>query len=137
MDRKRVEYLVQKVKSALAEIEKSENVVINLGNIKYSAVEFNSSIKLTDKSDPQLLDKSNKSKSSRYGFAQNIVGYKFVGNSGKEFTITEFKTRNTKYPIIGVDSQGKSYKFEKDFVMKCIGGNKALNRDKNLSDLLD
>ena len=34
--------------------------------------------------------------------------------NGKTYLLTGFKPRNTKYPIVGIDATGKSYKFRED-----------------------
>ena len=62
-----------------------------------------------DESTVVAVDSVNTSMSQSYGFVGNIIGKTFVSN-GKTHTITEFKTRNRKYPIITKADNGRGYK---------------------------
>ena len=51
---------------------------------------------------------------------------------------TGFKTQNRKYPILAERvSDGTSFKFPASHILKYLGGNKLINREANLKNLLD
>jgi hypothetical protein len=81
------------------------------------------------------IERYNELLSKRYGFTQNIIGMNFNHPSIGEVTISEFKTNNRKYPIIG-KSKSNLFKFTPDQIKKYLGGDKLINRNKNLEKLL-
>ena len=60
---------------------------------------------------------------------------KFDGMNGI-YEIIDIQTRNRKYPVIAKSSDGKKYKYSVDHIKKLIGGDKIINRNKNLDKLL-
>ena len=132
----KINNIQRKIQEAIANIAKEENVTINFESIRYNASHYTSRMKVTTNEKTPEVKKINKSVSSRYGFKQDIVGMEFE-SGGKIHKIIDIKTRNRKYPIITECNDGKSYKFGSDRVKSLIGGNKVVNRNANLSELLD
>jgi hypothetical protein len=63
-------------------------------------------------------------------FTSNLTTGKFV--------VTGFKTQNRKYPILAERvSDGQSFKFPASHILNYLGGNKLINREANLKNLLD
>lgn len=104
-----------KIKLAIAKIEKEENVEISFGTRNYDSSKYTTkmTVKTTakDTKTVKAVSDVNTQLSANYGFSENIVGKSFVSN-GNTYTITEFKTRNRKYPIIATSTaNGRNYKF--------------------------
>ena len=59
----------------------------------------------------------------------------FHGTNGV-YEITDIKTKNRKYPVIAISTNGNSYKFSVDHIKRLIGGDKIINRNANLDKLL-
>jgi len=124
----------EKIKAAIAKIEKEESVSIGFSSIKYNSAYYSTTMKV------QTLEKSEKvfsvyeSICKQLGFTQNIIGMKFAGNSG-EMTIIDIKTKNRKYPVIAEGKTG-TFKYSVDHVKRLIGGDKIINRNANLDKLL-
>ena len=124
----------EKIKAAIAKIEKEESVSIGFSSIKYNSAYYSTTMKV------QTLVKSEKVLSvyesicKQLGFTQNIIGMKFTGNSG-EMTIIDIKTKNRKYPVIAEGKTG-TFKYSVDHVKRLIGGDKIINRNANLDKLL-
>jgi|AntRauTorcE11897_2_1112592.scaffolds.fasta_scaffold01266_4 hypothetical protein len=104
----------RQIKSAIRKIEQENSVQISFGTARYNDIDYKSTmtVKTTEKSAKtiKVTNSENTSLSKLFGFDKNIVGETFRSN-GKEFKITEFKTRNRKYPIIATTLDGRGYKF--------------------------
>lgn len=109
----KIDKIQREIRLAVAKIERENNVKISFGAQRYTQTEYGTrmTVKTTEKSKATVKAKSseNLTISRMYGFQKNIVGKSFMSN-GKTFVITEFKTRNRKYPIIASNG-GRSYKF--------------------------
>jgi len=110
----KIDRIQNKIKSMIKEIEKEEEVKITFGTCRYSASEYNSTMKVvTNSNDETTLntrESANKDLSKAYGFNSNIIGKTFMSR-GQKHTIVEFKTRNRKYPIISeCKDTGAKYK---------------------------
>ena len=103
----------EKIKLAITQIEKEEQVKINFGTCSYTNKDYTTRMKVTtlakDQATMSAVGNVNTMMSKRYGFQENIIGKTFTNKRGTH-TITEFKTSNRKYPIITTCSNGKSYK---------------------------
>ena len=126
----------RKIQQALAQISKDENVDISFGSITYNSAFYKTAMTI------KTLDKTEKVENvyvgicKRLGFTQNVVGMTFVGTKGHICTIKDIKTRNRTYPIIADCTDGKSYKYSVEQIKQRIGGDKVINRNKNLEKLL-
>jgi hypothetical protein len=138
MTRDKALSITDQIKELLKNLAETENLKLDLGNISFSSTQLNLKISFQDL-DSSKLDAQNTLLSKRYGFTQNIVGMEFTSNltTGK-FVVTGFKTQNRKYPILAERvSDGTSYKFSASHILKDLGGNKLINREANLKNLLD
>jgi hypothetical protein len=138
MTRDKALSITDQIKELLKNLAETENLKLDLGNISFSSTQLNLKISFQDL-DSSKLDAQNTLLSKRYGFTQNIVGMEFTSNltTGK-FVVTGFKTQNRKYPILAERvSDGTSYKFSASHILKYLGGNKLINREANLKNLLD
>jgi len=125
-----------KIKRAIAQIEKDENVKIDFGSISYNPAFYGAkmTVKTLEKTDS--VSKTYESICKRFGFTQNIIGMQFTGTNGV-YEITEIKTRNRTYPVIAKSlSSGKSYKYSVNQIKSLIGGDKIINRNANLDKLV-
>ncbi len=109
----KIQTVQDKIKLAIAQIEREENVKISFGNRSYNKKEYTTKMSVktlaVDQSTMEAVGTVNKQMSQRYGFSENIIGKKFMSTSG-ELTISEFKTRNRKFPIITTNESGNSFK---------------------------
>ena len=126
-----------KIKRAIAQIEKDENVTIKFGSCSYNSAYYGTKMTVTsnDKGD-EKVNSVYTNLSKQYGFTQNIIGMEFSTGSGTKHKITEFRTRAPKFPIITMASDGKSYKFTVDQAKRYLGGDKLINRTANLDKLV-
>lgn len=110
----KINSIQRKIKQLITEVEKEEQVKITFGSCRYSDVDYKSTMTVKSIAKDTQTKKANKSQdtmlSKSYGFSGNIIGKTFVSGF-KTFKITEFKTRNRKFPIIA-SCLGKSYKFQ-------------------------
>lgn len=136
INEKKIRSVQEKIKAALAQIEKEENVKIDFGSISYNAAFYGSkmTVKTLEKTD--TVSKTYEGICKRMGFTQNIIGMQFRGTNGV-YEITEIKTRNRTYPVIAKSlSTGKMYKYTVSQVKALIGGDKIINRNANLDKLI-
>lgn len=135
INEKKIKSIQDKIKLAISEIEKEENVKIEFSSIKFNIAHYvtQMTVKTLDKTDK--VDSIYKSMCSRLGFTQNIIGMKFDGMNGI-YEIIDIQTRNRKYPVIAKSSDGKKYKYSVDHIKKLIGGDKIINRNANLDKLI-
>lgn len=130
---KRIQNLI---KQSIEKIEKSENVKIQFGSCSYNPAMYRTQMTVSTNEKSDKVEKVREIESKKMGFTQNIIGMKFTGKQCGEVTITDIKTRNRKYPIIAVTKEGKGYKFTSDQVKAYLGGDKLINRNTNLKNLL-
>jgi hypothetical protein len=130
----KIKRVQEKIKAALALIEKEENLSIQFGSIKYNSAFYSTTIKVLTNEKSEKVHSIYEAICKQLGFTQNIIGMKFMGNGG-EMTIIDIKTKNRKYPVI---AQGKTgtFKYSVEHVKRCIGGDKLINRNANLDKLL-
>ena len=136
IDANKIDKVQTKIKAALAQIEKDENIKISFGSCSYNAAYYKSGMTVTSLENSEKVDNVFLNLSKRLGFTQNIIGMTFTGTTCGEITITDIKIKNFKYPIIGVTKDGKGFKFTTDQVKRYLGGGKIINRNANLDKLL-
>jgi hypothetical protein len=133
----KINSIQDKIKKALAQIEKDENVKIEFGTISYNPAKYTTTMSVVTTEKNERVDKIFESVCKRLGFTQNIIGMQFHGTNGV-YEITDIKTKNRKYPVIATEVRTKkSYKFSVDTIKKILGGDKLINRNKNLDKLID
>ena len=131
----KIRQIQEKIKQAIADIEKEENVKIEFGSIRYSPVHYSTQLTVKSLEKNEMVDKVLLSTCKRLGFTQNIIGMQFHGRNGV-YTITEIKVKNFKYPVIAKGPDEKYYKYSVDHIKRLIGGDKIINRNANLDKLL-
>ncbi len=138
MKNEKLQSILDKLKKCFDEIEKSDNVKIEFGNISHTPSIFTLSIKGIDLSKTDDINRRNLEMSKHLGFTQNIIGFEFRSiKDNSLFKIVEFKPRNRTYPIIAMNmSNNKMFKFAPKYVLTQIGGIKQVNRIANLDNLL-
>ena len=138
MTREKALLITTQIKELLGKLSETENLKLDIGNISFSTTQVNLKISLQEVDNPKI-DVQNTLLSKKYGFTQNIVGMEFTsGLTSGNFKIVGFKTQNRKYPILAERvSDGQSFKFPASHILKYLGGNKLINREANLKNLLD
>lgn len=132
----KIRSIQEKIKRALAQIEKEENVKIDFGSISYNAAFYGSKMTVKTLVKTDKVSKTYEDICKRLGFTQNIIGMQFRGTNGV-YEITEIKTRNRTYPVIAKSlSSDKMYKYTVNQVKALIGGDKIINRNANLDKLV-
>ena len=110
IDTNKINSVQAKIKAAIAQIERDENVSISFGSCRYDSSKYNTTMSVRTKTITSRVVSANESLSKSYGFDSNIIGKTFITPTGT-FTIKDIKTRNRTYPVIADCSNGKSYKF--------------------------
>lgn len=120
------------------QIYPKDNVKIEAGNISHTSSFFTVSLKGTDLSKVDDINRRNLEISKHFGFTQNIIGFEFRSiKDNALFKIVEFRTKNRTYPIIAMNMINKKmFKFAPKYVLNQIGGIKQVNRIANLDNLL-
>ena len=132
----KIRSIQKRIKEALSEIEKEENVKIDFSSISYNVAKYSTTMSVTTLDKNDKVDNIFKSICKSLGFTQNIIGMQFYGTNGI-YEITDIKTKNRKYPVIAKSvSNGNSYKFSVEHIKRLIGGDKIINRNANLDKLL-
>lgn len=113
----------QDVEQALQELTKKYDVNIKAGNIKYDSNSFNLDLQMTKKDiGGKTFEQVEFEKYCRlYGFKPEDYKKQFNMN-GKTFTLTGFKPRATKMPVIAISQDGKGYKFGEETVKRLLAG---------------
>jgi len=135
INERKINSVQSKIKKAIAQIEKEENVKISFGNIRYNSAYYTSQIKVSTLEKTEKVTSVYESICKSLGFTQNVIGMKFMSN-GKEMEIIDIKTRNRKFPIITKTNENKQYKMTVGQVKLLIGGDKIINRNANLDKLV-
>lgn len=110
IDSNKINSVQNKIKAAIAQIAREENVDISFGSCRYDSSKYNTTMTVRTKTITARVDNTNEALSKSYGFDSNIIGKTFKTPTGT-FTIKDIKTRNRTYPVIADCSNGKSYKF--------------------------
>ena len=134
--REKVISIQEKIKMAIAQIELDENVKIDFGTISFNPRKYSTSMTVTTLEKSERVESVLERTCRSIGFTQNIIGMTFDFR-GDKYEITEIKTKNRKYPVIATEIRTKrSYKFGVETIRKVLGGDKKINRDKNLDKLI-
>ena len=132
----KIKSIQDKIRKALAQIEKEENVKIEFGTISYNVAKYSTSMSVTTLEKNERVDRALEGVCKRLGFTQNIIGMRFHGTNGI-YEIVDIKTKNRTYPIIAKSlSSVKMYKYSVNQVKALIGGDKIINRNANLDKLI-
>jgi hypothetical protein len=105
-----------KIKAAIAQIAREENVDISFGSCRYDSAKYNTTMTVKTKVITERVISVNDNISKMLGFDSNIIGKTFTTRTGT-FVVTDIKTRNRTYPIIA-ECGGKSYKLSVDQVKR-------------------
>lgn len=109
--------LVQaRIKAAIAQIEREENVKISFGSCRYDSSKYSSTMSVKTNEINDKVNLANERTCKMLGLDTNVIG-KLVKIGAKTFVVTDIKTRNRTYPIIA-ECEGKSYKLSVDQVKR-------------------
>ena len=134
--REKILQIQNKIKEAIAQIEKDENVKIDFGTISYNKAFYTSKMSVKTLEKTEAVGDVYKAICRRLGFTQNIIGMRFHGTNGI-YEIVDIKTKNRTYPIIAKSLTGaKTYRYSVDEIKRLIGGDKIINRNANLDKLI-
>jgi len=132
----KIKKIQDKLKAAILQIEKEENVKIDFGTISYNKAFYTSKMSVKTLEKTEAVGDVYKAICRRLGFTQNIIGMRFSGTNGV-YEIVDIKTKNRTYPIIAKSLTGaKTYKYSVDQIKRLIGGDKIINRNANLDKLV-
>lgn len=135
--REKVLQIQNKIKEAITQIEKDENVKIDFGTLSFNPQKYSTSMTVSTLEKSERVESVLERTCRAIGFTQNVIGMGFDFR-GDKYEITDIKTKNRKYPVIATDTRTKkSYKFSVDTVKRLLGGDSKINRDKNLDKLID
>jgi hypothetical protein len=135
--REKVLQVQNKIKEAIAQIEKDENVKIDFGTLSFNPQKYSTSMTVSTLEKSERVESVLERTCRSIGFTQNVIGMTFDFR-GDKYEITDIKTKNRKYPVIALETRTKkSYKFSVDTIKKILGGDKLINRNKNLDKLID
>jgi hypothetical protein len=135
--REKILQIQNKIKEAIAQIEKDENVKIDFGTLSFNPQKYSTSMTVSTLEKSERVESVLERTCRSIGFTQNVIGMGFDFR-GDKYEITDIKTKNRKYPVIAVETRTKkSYKFSVDTIKKTLGGDKLINRNKNLDKLID
>ena len=132
----KIKKIQDKLKLAILQIEREENVKIDFGTISYNKAFYTSKMTVKTLEKTEAVGDVYKAICRRLGFTQNIIGMQFNGTNGV-YEIVDIKTKNRTYPIIAKQVSGiKTYKYSVDQIKRLIGGDKIINRNANLDKLI-
>ena len=135
--REKILQVQNKIKAAIAEIEKEENVKIDFGTVSFNLQKYSTSMTVSSLEKSEKVESVLERTCRSIGFTQNVIGMSFDFR-GDKYEISDIKTKNRKYPVIALETRTKkSYKFSVDTIKKILGGDKLINRNKNLDKLID
>jgi hypothetical protein len=135
--REKILQIQNKIKEAIAQIEKDENVKIDFGILSFNPQKYSTSMTVSTLEKSERVESVLERTCRSIGFTQNVIGMTFDFR-GDKYEITDIKTKNRKYPVIAVETRTKkSYKFSVETIKKILGGDKLINRNKNLDKLID
>lgn len=130
----KISVIQDKIKKALAQIEKEENVKISFGSARYNSAFYQTQMKVSTTVKTEQVKDVYTSICKKLGFTQNIIGMQFNGPSGV-YEIIDIRTRSPKYPIVARVGD-KQFKYSVSHIKLLIGGDKIINRNANLDKLL-
>lgn len=135
--RDKVLEIQKKIKLAIAEIENSENVKIDFGSLSFTPHRYSTSMTVTTLEKSEKVESIMERTCKLIGFTQNVIGMTFEFR-GNKYEVSDIKTKNRKYPVIATElNSGTSYKFGVETIKRALGGDKQINRNKNLDKLVD
>ncbi len=135
--REKILQIQNKIKEAIAQIEKEENVKIDFGSLSFNPQKYSTSMTVSTLEKSERVESVLERTCRAIGFTQNVISMTFDFR-GDKYEITDIKTKNRKYPVIATETRTKkSYKFSVDTIKKALGGDTQINRNKNLDKLIN
>jgi hypothetical protein len=135
--REKILQVQNKIKEAIAQIEKDENVKIDFGTLSFNPQKYSTSMTVSTLEKSERVESVLEKTCRSIGFTQNVISMSFDFR-GDKYEITDIKTKNRKYPVIALETRTKrSYKFSVDTIKRLLGGDSKINRDKNLDKLIN
>ena len=135
--REKILQVQNKIKQAIAQIEKDENVKIDFGSLSFNPQKYSTSMTVSTLEKSERVESVLERTCRAIGCTQNVISMTFDFR-GDKYEITDIKTQNRKYPVIATETRTKKgYKFSVDTVKKLLGGDTQINRNKNLDKLVD
>ena len=135
--REKILQVQNKIKEAIAQIEKDENVKIDFGSLSFNPQKYSTPMTVSTLEKSERVESVLERTCRAIGFTQNVISMTFDFR-GDKYEITDIKTQNRKYPVIATETRTKKgYKFSVDTVKKLLGGDTQINRNKNLDKLVD
>jgi hypothetical protein len=136
----KIKTVQDKIRKALAKIEQEENITIEFGGCKYNSAFYRTEMKVKTTESSDVVKETYTTTCRILGFTQNVIGMTYE-SLGTIYEIVDIKTKNRKYPIIvkvisGTKEIGKMYKMTTESVKKGLGGDKLINRNANIENLL-
>lgn len=105
-----------KIKAAITQIEREENVKISFGTCRYDSSKYSTTMSVKTNEVNDKVNLANERTCKMLGLDTNVIG-KVVKVGSKTLFVTDIKTRNRTYPIIA-ECDGKSYKLSVDQVKR-------------------
>lgn len=96
--------------AALTEALAEHGLTATIGNITYSDADFNCKLTVSCGSDEDAAKREFEKNAFRFGLTADDYGRDFNFN-GKMFKLIGIKPKASKYPLVGLGSDGKRYKF--------------------------
>jgi len=124
MNRGTAKNISERVMETLRSLEDELGVTFSQGNGSYDSATFSMKIKATiDSVDgstqtPEMVDFEKQC--FRFGFEPSDLGKTFT-HAGDTYKIVGLKSKSRKYPILGEDAQGKTFKFTANLVLDGMG----------------
>jgi hypothetical protein len=109
------------INAALEAVFAKHGVTGNIGNISYDADEFRTKLTVNTVKTAAEEAEAERSEFELYAFRFGLTGKEFgktFTHGGKSYEITGIKPRCRKYPILGTNTRGKTFKFPVDAAKK-------------------
>jgi len=124
LDRPTVKYIRKRLRTAVKPLAKELGVVIDLGNCTFKTSNCRFQLKVSvlgsdGKAITEEID-SFRSNAKLFGFEPADLGREFIFQ-GQSYTISGFKPKSRKYPVIAQSDNGKNYKFACRTVLGALG----------------
>ncbi len=98
------------INAALTDALAQHGLTATIGNITYSDADFKCKLTVSCGSNEDAAKREFEKNAFLFGLKPDDYGRDFSFN-GKMFKLVAIKPRSTKYPLVGIDSAGKRYKF--------------------------
>jgi len=132
----KIDSIKKEIDKAISDITKREGLEYLISEHSSNVLSCNINIELSLSKNVGKNYEIQRMLCRKVGFTQNVIGMSFTDRFGHKRTISNIKPRNSIYPVITSCDSDRNLKYSVSMIKKELGGDKMINRNANLEQMI-